>query len=89
MPHCYNTHAYLLKTYHRDRIKVECLYSRIISMRMRTCKTIPQGQEAYEVQMGLFFPGAVVGEGLSVLSRLISSFQYCFNVEGYANTHVH
>ena len=47
-------------------------------MRMRTCKTIPQGQEAYEVQMGLFFPDAVVGEGGGYPSTFVSAFKIDF-----------
>ena len=42
-------------------------------MRMRICKTVPQGQEAYEVQIELFFSGAVVGEGGGYPSTVVST----------------
>ena len=41
-------------------------------MRMRICKTVPQGQEAYEVEIEWFYPGAVVGEGGGFPSTVIS-----------------
>ena len=47
-------------------------------MRMRICKTIPQGQEAYEVQRGLFSPGVVVGEGGGYPSTFVSAFKIDF-----------
>ena len=42
-------------------------------MRMRICKTVPQVQEAYEVQRELFFSGAVVGEGGGYPSTVVST----------------
>ena len=43
-------------------------------MRMRIFKTVPQGQEAYDVQAEFFFSCAVVGEGGGYPSTVVSTF---------------
>ena len=48
-------------------------------MRMRICKTVPQGQEVYEVQRELFFCGAAVGEGGGYPSTDISTLNLDVN----------
>ena len=58
-------------------------------MRMRICKTVPQGQGAYEVEIECFFPGAVAGEGGGYPLQLSVISTFKINLEGYANTHVH